>query len=216
MSGTPVRDARGHIVGAVTVTRDVTERRRNERAVREANRQMDAFLGVVSHELKTPVTAILLGLQLTRRRMHRLVRCERAAVGESSLSLEALADQLGHTSSQVERLDRLVNDLLDVSRIQAGKLEIRRTPADLTGIVSEAVEEHRIVKTLLEELSDLDPGAPPFEAKMKVLRETVLQHAEEEEKEMFAQAKQLPKEELETLLIEIEALKNDLEDKYSE
>jgi len=79
-----------------------------------------------------------------------------------------------------------------------------------------AVEEHRIVKTLLEELSDLDAGSPPFEAKMKVLRDTVLHHAEEEEKEMFVQAKQLPKEELETLLIELEALKNDLEDKYSE
>jgi hemerythrin superfamily protein len=83
-------------------------------------------------------------------------------------------------------------------------------------LVSEAVEEHHIVKTLLEEMSDLEPGKPPFEAKMKVLRENVLHHAEEEEKEMFPQAKQLPNEVLESLVIEIEALKDDLEDQDSE
>ena len=80
-------------------------------------------------------------------------------------------------------------------------------------LVSEAVEEHRIVKTLLEEMSELTPGEPSFEAKMKVLRENVLHHAEEEEKEMFPQAKQLPKDVLESLVIEIEALKDDLEDR---
>ena len=80
-------------------------------------------------------------------------------------------------------------------------------------LVSEALEEHHIVKTLLEELSELEAGSPSFEAKMKVLRENVLHHAEEEEKEMFPQAKELSKEILETLVIEMEALKNDLEDR---
>jgi len=83
-------------------------------------------------------------------------------------------------------------------------------------LVSEAIEEHHIVKTLLEELSELDPGSAPFEAKMTVLRENVLHHAEEEEKEMFPQAKQIPKDVLETLAIEMQALKNDLEDIDSE
>jgi K+-sensing histidine kinase KdpD len=143
ISGTPVRTAEGRIVGAVTVMRDVTERRRNERAVREANRQMDAFLGLVSHELKTPVTTITLGLQIARRRMLRLLQRDHEAAGESGASLEGVAEQLERTTSQVERLDRLVNDLLDVSRIQAGQLDIRRAPADLTTIVGEAVEEQR-------------------------------------------------------------------------
>jgi len=119
-----------------------------------------------------------------------------------------------------ERLFRQINEELTIHSEIEERLfypAVREIPTDEAhDLVSEAVEEHRIVKTLLEELSDLQPGSPPFEAKMKVLRETVLHHAEEEEKEMFVQAKQLPKEELETLLIELEALKNDLEDKYSE
>jgi hemerythrin superfamily protein len=80
-------------------------------------------------------------------------------------------------------------------------------------LVNEAVEEHHTVKTLLEELSALQPGEPTFDAKMKVLRENVEHHAEEEEKEMFPQAKKLTDEALESLLIEMEALRNDLEDK---
>ena len=119
-----------------------------------------------------------------------------------------------------ERLFRQINEELTIHSELEERLfypAVREVQTDeAQDIVSEAIEEHRIMKTLLEELSDLEPGQPPFESKMKVLRDTVLQHVEEEEKEMFAQAKLLPKEVLETLQIEIEALKNDLEDKYLE
>ena len=115
-----------------------------------------------------------------------------------------------------EQLFRKINEELTIHSEIEERLfypAVRDVPTDeARDLVSEAVEEHRIVKTLLEELSDLDPGSASFEAKMKVLRETVLHHAEEEEKEMFAQAKQLPKETLENLVIEMEALKDDLED----
>jgi hemerythrin superfamily protein len=119
-----------------------------------------------------------------------------------------------------EQLFRKINEELTIHSELEERLfypAVREVQTDeAQDIVSEAIEEHRIMKTLLEELSDLEPGQPAFEAKMKVLRDTVLQHVEEEEKEMFAQAKLLPKEVLETLQIEIEALKNDLEDKYLE
>jgi len=80
-------------------------------------------------------------------------------------------------------------------------------------LVNEAVEEHHIVKTLLEELSGMTAGEDTFDAKMKVLKETVEHHIAEEEKEMFSQAKKLSREALESLVIEMESLKNDLEDK---
>lgn len=80
-------------------------------------------------------------------------------------------------------------------------------------LVNEAVEEHHIVKTLLEEMSGMTAGEDTFDAKMKVLKESVEHHIEEEEKEMFAQAKKLSRESLESLVIEMESLKNDLEDK---
>ena len=68
-------------------------------------------------------------------------------------------------------------------------------------LVNEAIEEHRIVKTLLEEMSNAEVGDDVFDAKMKVLRENVLHHAEEEEKEMFPQGDHLPKDVLDSLVM---------------
>jgi hemerythrin superfamily protein len=80
-------------------------------------------------------------------------------------------------------------------------------------LINEAIEEHRVVKTLLEEMSNAEVGDDVFDAKMKVLRENVLHHAEEEEKEIFPQAKKLSKDALDSLVIEMETMKDDLEDK---
>ena len=89
--------------------------------------------------------------------------------------------------------------------------EVKTDEAD--DLVSEAIEEHRIVKTLLEEMSDAEVGDDVFDAKMKVLKENVLHHAAEEEKEIFPQAKKLSQDALDSLVIEMETMKNDLEDK---
>jgi len=78
-------------------------------------------------------------------------------------------------------------------------------------VVNEAVEEHHVVKTLLEEMSGMEAGDDQFDAKMKVLRENVEHHAEEEEKVMFSQAKKLSREVLDSLVIEMESLKDELE-----
>jgi hemerythrin superfamily protein len=80
-------------------------------------------------------------------------------------------------------------------------------------LINEAIEEHRVVTTLLEEMSNAEVGDDVFDAKMKVLRENVLHHAEEEEKEIFPQAKKLSKDALDSLVIEMETMKDDLEDK---
>src|SRR5204862_4894984 len=79
--------------------------------------------------------------------------------------------------------------------------EVKTDEAD--DLISEAIEEHRIVKTLLEEMSDAEVGDDVFDAKMKVLKENVLHHAEEEEKEIFPQAKKLSKDALDSLVIEM-------------
>ena len=78
-------------------------------------------------------------------------------------------------------------------------------------IVSEALEQHQIVKTLLEDMSRLDAGDEHFEAKMKVLRESVEHHANEEEKEMFPLERKLSKNVQESLQVEMESLRSDLE-----
>jgi signal transduction histidine kinase len=142
-SAAPIRDETGAIVGGVVADVDITERKQLEEALRVANRQMDAFLAMASHELKTPLTSLLLALQLAQRRARRLSTGAQGGGGASVATVEPLNDTLERTTHQAMRLERLVNDLLDVSRIQAGKLELRKEPADLAAIVCEAVEEQR-------------------------------------------------------------------------
>ncbi|HVE42130.1 MAG TPA: hemerythrin domain-containing protein [Planctomycetota bacterium] len=116
-----------------------------------------------------------------------------------------------------DRLWRQINEELTIHAEIEERLfypairEVRTDEAE--DLVNEAIEEHRIVKTLLEEMSNAEVGDDVFDAKMKVLRENVLHHAAEEEKEMFPQANNLPKDVLDSLVIEMETMKDDLEDK---
>jgi PAS domain S-box-containing protein len=121
----PIRDAEGHVVGASKVARDVTERKRAEELLRESDRRKDEFLAVLSHELRNPLATLRNGLEILRL-------C--AAEDEASRDTRAMMErQLGH-------LVRLVDDLLDVSRISRGKLELRRARVPLRDVLSGAIE----------------------------------------------------------------------------
>ncbi len=111
-------------------------------ALERANARMDEFLGVASHELKTPLTTIKANIQLTERRLNALDPSA-ANFGDQVRKLSAASELMERTQRQVSRLDRLVNDLLDVSRIRAGKLDLRLEVADLNEIVREVVREQR-------------------------------------------------------------------------
>ena len=115
------------------------EARANELALRETTQQMDTFLGMAGHELKNPLAILKLSTQLATRRLHQLVNHEVVAARE----VEAVLHPLASMGYQVERLERLVNDVLDVSRVRAGKLDLRPAFAELTTIVRKAVEEQR-------------------------------------------------------------------------
>jgi PAS domain S-box-containing protein len=124
------------------------EARANELALRASNRQMSDFLGIASHELLTPLTSIKAYLQLAERRMRPLVAPEAFPDGiqpqEIAAGLHPFHEMLGRLAGQVERVNRLVSDLLDVSRIQAGRLALQFVPCDLKDVVREAVEEQRL------------------------------------------------------------------------
>jgi PAS domain S-box-containing protein len=117
------------------------ETRANELALYETKAQMDTFLGIASHELKTPLTSLKLSLQVAERRLRKLTREKNGEPSGTDPGLQPAVEQLSRTIQQVERLSRLVNDLVDVSRIQAGKLELRMDDADLVAIVRGVVEE---------------------------------------------------------------------------
>jgi PAS domain S-box-containing protein len=138
----PVRSAEGMVIGASTIARDITERklaekerelilRREQEARAEAeaaNRSKDEFLASVSHELRTPLNAI---------------------VGWSALLHAGMLDQ-GNQQQAVEIIDRnaklqarLIDDLLDVSRIVSGNIRFEPKPVSLPDVIEAAVESVR-------------------------------------------------------------------------
>jgi PAS domain S-box-containing protein len=119
--------------------REREEARASELALRETNAHMDTFLGMAGHELKTPLTSIKLALQLAERRILHLVPDKIDGANDLVPFLRPVAQ----AERQADRLDRLVSDLLDVSRIRAGKLDLHLDRVDLAAIVREVVEEQR-------------------------------------------------------------------------
>jgi signal transduction histidine kinase len=117
--------------------------RANELALLEINRQMETFLGMASHELKTPLTSIMIGLQLMKRRIESASRPRTALAGDGSSKSITAQDTLETTIRQAERLNRLINDLLDTSRIQSGRLELKLARVDLRALLLRTVEEQR-------------------------------------------------------------------------
>jgi len=122
---TAIYDSERRPIGFAKLTRDLTERRKAEALV-VADRQKNEFLAMLAHELRNPLAPISNGLQL--------------------LKLPGLDDDtLKQTTALMERqlihLVRLVDDLLDVSRIVTGKMTFQRQPTELSGIIARAVEE---------------------------------------------------------------------------
>lgn len=118
------------------------EARTNERALQEVNRRFDEFLSIASHELRTPLTTIRGNIQLTLRRLQTIERQE----GEESKNKEEfdrLRVPLLYAQHRVNVQNRMIGDLLDVSRIQANKFELLMRACNLAKVVHEAVEDQR-------------------------------------------------------------------------
>jgi signal transduction histidine kinase len=113
--------------------------RAREASLRETTTQMETFLGIAGHELMNPLASIQVGLQLVEQRMRRLLQRERVEATEVAPLLEPVV-QIEH---EEERLQRLVNDLVDVARVQAGRLDLHLAPTDLATVVRQVVVEQR-------------------------------------------------------------------------
>jgi PAS domain S-box-containing protein len=134
----PVKTPSGGIVGVGAVVVEVTAERlaqaERERLLREAQEAIhlrDDFLSIAAHELKTPLTPLKLHLQALKQH-----------VATEQLQQPARVDK---ALSQVRRLAGLINDLLDVTRIEAGRLELERGPLVLPELVCEVVADFRPV-----------------------------------------------------------------------
>ena len=127
----PMRDDSGEVEGIIVVCFEVTELARARHSAEAANRAKDEFLAILGHELRNPLAPILTALQLMRLRGHDAAERERTIIDR-----------------QVQHLVRLVDDLLDVSRVTRGKIDLKRQPADLAEVMAKAIE---MTSPLLEE-----------------------------------------------------------------
>ncbi|RKH10203.1 response regulator [Corallococcus sp. CA053C] len=133
------RDGSGHILGLLFAAQEITEQVRARQQLEALTQDLqaaltarDTFMGVASHELKTPVTGLMLNLEMTRRRLSA-TRGEPPSPAKLKVAVETAL-------RQADRLARLVDELLDVSRIQAGKLDFSLEESDPTELVREVLD----------------------------------------------------------------------------
>ncbi len=124
----PIHDETGTLVGAVNVLVDITDRKRAEQSRVQADRRKDEFLATLSHELRNPLAPLRMVAEIVRTNAGANSRLQWAA---------------GLIERQVKHLGRLVDDLLDLSRIANAEVSLVTAPADLRDIVWQAVEMNR-------------------------------------------------------------------------
>jgi PAS domain S-box-containing protein len=139
----PVLNQNGKIIGASKVARDITEKIELEKQqklytekLKELNDYKDEFMAMASHELKTPLTVIKANLQIL----------------EHKLKADENINFVNKTLHSVNKLSDLITSLLDVSKIQAGKLELNITTFDMNALLHETIDniqqttpDHKII-----------------------------------------------------------------------
>ena len=131
----PIRAADGTVIGASKVARDVSGRkeaeealRRSAEALREADRRKDEFVALLAHELRNPLAPIRYALAANRKAPR---------TPEQRREAEEIIER------QVAHMSRLLDDLLDISRITRGKLELKKSTTELTSVLGAAIETVR-------------------------------------------------------------------------
>lgn len=124
----PLKDGEGRVTAWFGVTLDIHDQKEMQQRLREADRRKDEFLATLAHELRNPLAPIRNSLQIMQ-----LADGDGALIGQARSMMER---QLG-------QMVRLIDDLLDVSRISRGKLELRKERVDLAAVLRNAVETAR-------------------------------------------------------------------------
>jgi signal transduction histidine kinase len=124
----PLYDREGRVRGAISAFVDITERKRAEEAIKEADHRKDEFLAMLAHELRNPLAPIRNAVQMLQR------------LGPPDPKLRWARDVIDR---QAGHLARIVDDLLDLSRITQGKIALRKEKLELMNIIGRAVETSR-------------------------------------------------------------------------
>jgi PAS domain S-box-containing protein len=136
----------GQFLGYIGSVIDITDRKKFEEELREADRRKDEFLAVLAHELRNPLAPIRTGLELMR------------LAGDDAGTLEEVRTTMERQSQQMVRL---IDDLLDVSRITRGAVDLRKTRVELATVVESAVETSRpVIEDMGHKLEIIIPKPP--------------------------------------------------------
>lgn len=123
----PEFGAAGEVVSVLTITHDITDRKRLEQASRREDQRKDEFLAILSHELRNPLAALSTGLQVLK------------AATSSGIAVRPVQEMM---ERQFRHIIRLVDDLLDVSRISNGKIELKRECIPMETVLDQAIADN--------------------------------------------------------------------------
>ncbi len=126
LSVSPIRDADGVVIGAAKIARDITDRKRTEELLRDADRRKDNFLAVLGHELRNPLAGIVNGVQVLEYS---------DALPDDMIEVREIMKR------QATQMTRLIDDLLDVSRIARGKVTLRKEPVNVVSLAEQIAED---------------------------------------------------------------------------
>jgi PAS domain S-box-containing protein len=142
----PIHNEAGVLIGAVNVLVDITERKRAEIALKEADRAKNEFLATLAHELRNPLAPIRAAVKILQ------LQSKPSQISQSALDV---------IERQTRQMTRLIDDLLDIARITSNKLELRRERIELREVLDAAVETSRpLIEQLGHKLIVKAPPAP--------------------------------------------------------
>jgi len=130
LSVSPIEDTNGRVAGFLHLAKDITDKKRYEERLKELDTMKSDFVSSVSHELRTPLTAIKGSI-------------DNMLDGLTGELNEKQTRYLNRIKSNADRLSRLINDLLDLSRIEAGKIELKPARLELGRLASDIAETLR-------------------------------------------------------------------------
>jgi signal transduction histidine kinase len=142
----PIRDDFGNVLGAVNVLVNISERKKSEETLKDADRAKNVFLATLAHELRNPLAPI--------RNAVEILNVKSQPNPETRWALEVIG-------RQVDQMARLIGDLLDVARITGNKLEIRRERVDLGEVLRLAMETSQpLIEACGQNFEVRTPGQP--------------------------------------------------------
>ena len=160
LSLSPIRNTEGNMVGLLRVAKDISDKKRVEKRLKELDRMKSEFVSNVSHELRTPLTAIKGSV-------------DNMLDGITGPLNEKQVQYLTRIKSNSDRLGRLITDLLDLSKIEAGKIELRPSCLTASSLITEVEELLRPVA--LEKQIRLESAVPDDAVTIWADKDKVLQ-----------------------------------------